>query len=108
MRRKCPVCLKSFVPARDDAVTCSVRCRVARQRWLRAITPSWPEGVFELAVVDLPLRWTARSPKGERRSPQHHYPTMDVPALLRWKPMIDDQWQVVLSLDQLAYMLTEL
>jgi N6-adenosine-specific RNA methylase IME4 len=45
--------------------------------------------VFDLAVIDLPLRWTARSPRGERRNPQHHYPTMAVPALPRSKPMID-------------------
>jgi predicted nucleic acid-binding Zn ribbon protein len=64
MHRKCPVCLKSFEPVRRDAVTCSVRCRVARQRRLQAITPPWPEGVFDLVMIDLPLRWTARSPKG--------------------------------------------
>lgn len=28
-------------------------------------------------------------PQGEGRSPQKHYDTMDVPALLRWKPHID-------------------
>jgi hypothetical protein len=83
MNRKCPVCLKSFVPSRDDAVTYSGRCRVARQRWLQAFTPQWPEGVFDLAVVDVPLRWTAWSRKGEGRSPQRYYPTMDPPALIR-------------------------
>lgn len=40
-------------------------------------------------VVDLPLQWVAYSPKGEGRSPQRHYPTMDVPALIRWKPKIE-------------------
>jgi N6-adenosine-specific RNA methylase IME4 len=89
MQIVCPVCRKSFVPSRRDAVTCSGRCRVARQRELRAITPPWPEGTFDLVVVDLPLRWVAYSPKGEGRSPQRYYPTTDVPALIRMKPMLD-------------------
>src|SRR5690242_7085833 len=89
MRMLCPVCQKSFVPTRRDAVTCSGRCRVARQRELRANTPPWPEGTFDLVVVDLPLRWVGWSPRGEGRSPQSHYPTMDVPALIRMKPMLD-------------------
>jgi N6-adenosine-specific RNA methylase IME4 len=89
MRRRCPVCLKFFTPTRDDMVTCSVRCRVARHRRLQAITPPWPEGVFDLAVVDLPLAWIAYSRKGEGRSPQTHYDTMDPPALIRLlKPML--------------------
>jgi N6-adenosine-specific RNA methylase IME4 len=89
MRLLCPVCRKFFEPIRRDAVTCSVRCRVARQRELQASTPPWPEGIFDLVVVDLPLRWTGRSPKGEGRSPQRHYATMDIPALIRClRPML--------------------
>jgi len=57
----CPMCRIRFLPTRRDAVTCSLKCRVARQRWLQAITPPWPEEVFDLAVFDLPLRWVAYS-----------------------------------------------
>jgi N6-adenosine-specific RNA methylase IME4 len=34
------------------------------------------------------LRWVAYSAKGEGRSPQHHYRTLDIPTLLRWRPNI--------------------
>ena len=83
MRRQCPMCRKSFAATREDAVTCSAACRVARSRWIAANTPPWPEGVYDLAVVDLPFRWAAYSARGEGRSLQKHYRTMDVPALIR-------------------------
>jgi N6-adenosine-specific RNA methylase IME4 len=83
VRKQCPVCQQSFTPLRADAVTCSARCRVARARWIQTNTPAWPQGVYDLVVVDLPLRWTGYSAKGEERSPQHHYRTMDTPALIR-------------------------
>jgi N6-adenosine-specific RNA methylase IME4 len=82
MHPRCPVCRKRFVPTRADAVTCSGRCRVVRHRWLQELTPPWPEGIFDLAVVDVPLRFVGWSPKGEGRSPQRHYPTMDPAALI--------------------------
>lgn len=34
-------------------------------------------------LVDLPLAWHGYSTKGEGRSPQHHYDTVDIPALCR-------------------------
>jgi hypothetical protein len=42
-----------------------------------------PEGTFDLLLLDLPLDWRGYSRKGEGRSPQRHYDTMDVPALCR-------------------------
>jgi hypothetical protein len=42
-----------------------------------------PEGTFDLLLVDMPLAWHGRSRKGEGRSPQRHYATMDIPALCR-------------------------
>jgi N6-adenosine-specific RNA methylase IME4 len=83
MRMRCPVCRRWFDAVRDDAVTCSVKCRVARHRLLRAGTPPLPNGPFDLVLVDLPLGWEGYSVKGEGRSPQVHYRTMDVPALCR-------------------------
>ena len=72
------------MPARADAITCSTRCRVARFRELQASTPPFPKGgPFDLIVVDLPLRWDGWSVKGEGRSPQRHYATMDIDALIR-------------------------
>jgi N6-adenosine-specific RNA methylase IME4 len=89
MKRLCSFCRTPFEPTRRDAVTCSVRCRVARHRESRATTPPFPEGRFDLAVVDLPLNWVAYSAKGEGRSPQHHYRTLDIATLLRWRPKIE-------------------
>jgi hypothetical protein len=79
----CENCLKRFEPVRRDAVTCSPACRQARARRLRAQTPPLPEGTFDLLLLDLPRDWRGYSPKGEGRSPQRHYDTMDVPALCR-------------------------
>ena len=73
-------------------LTCSPRCRVARYRRLRLITPAWPErppGGFDLFNVDLPLRFTGRSSKGERRSPQRDWPDTDIAALIAMRKMID-------------------
>jgi hypothetical protein len=36
-----------------------------------------------LLLVDLLLAWGGFSAKGEGRSPQRHYDTMDIPALCR-------------------------
>ena len=83
MRLLCLQCRSWFEATRNDAVTCSPACRVARRRWIAANTPPWPEGIYDLVVVDLPLRWTGYSAKGEARSPQQKYRTMDVPALIR-------------------------
>jgi hypothetical protein len=77
------MCREWFEAVRRDAVTCSPACRERRHRELRAITPPFPSGTFDLMVVDMPLRWTGFSAKGEGRSPQRHYPTMDVGALCR-------------------------
>jgi len=68
---------------RRDAVTCSPACREKRHLERRATTPPFPSGPFDLVLVDLPLRFDGYSAKGEGRSPQHHYPTMDVAALSR-------------------------
>lgn len=82
----CAHCRRSFEAVRYDAITCSQVCRKARERRLRTITPplpALPEGSVELLLIDLPLAWHGFSPKGEGRSPQHHYDTMDIPALCR-------------------------
>jgi len=86
---RCAECQRSFHPLRADAVTCSTRCRVARYRRLKATTPPWPAGTYDLVMVDLPLRWVGYSTKGEGRSPQRHYDTMDVPGLIAWRPMVE-------------------
>jgi N6-adenosine-specific RNA methylase IME4 len=96
MRKQiCVHCRKTFTAVRRDAFTCSPACRKARERRLRAITPPLPDlppGSVELLLIDLPLAWHGFSPKGEGRSPQHHYPTMDIPALCRlaerFRPLI--------------------
>ena len=56
MRLRCLQYRSWFQAARNDAVTCSPACRVARRRWIAANTPPWPEGIYDLVVVDLPLR----------------------------------------------------
>ena len=81
-RLVCTNCRKTFEAIRGDAVTCSPACRKARERRLRTQTPSLPTGTFDLLLVDLPLAWHGFSAKGERRSPQRHYDTMDIPALV--------------------------
>jgi len=86
------MCRTSFNAERDDALTCSGRCRVAYHRWLREITPPWPKpppGGFQLAAIDLPLSWDAYSPKGEGRSPQSKYPTLEPRTCIRvLRPML--------------------
>lgn len=85
-KRTCVHCRKTFSATRRDAITCSATCRKARERRLRATTPPLPDlppGSVQLLLVDLPLAWRAYSDKGEGRSPQHHYDTMDIPALCR-------------------------
>jgi N6-adenosine-specific RNA methylase IME4 len=89
-KTRCTECQKLFAASRKGAITCSERCRVARHRRLHAVTPPWPKGgSFDLWMVDLPLRFTGRSLKGEGRSPQRHYSTMDIAALIAMRPMID-------------------
>jgi N6-adenosine-specific RNA methylase IME4 len=83
MKLVCANCRKTFEAVRRDAVTCSPACRKQRERRLRARTPRLPAGIFDLLLVDLPLAWHGFSAKGEGRSPQHHYQTMDIPALCR-------------------------
>jgi hypothetical protein len=72
-----------FKAERVDALTCSGRCRVAYHRWLREITPPWPEGEFDLVSVDLPLSFVTYSPKGEGRSPQARYATLEPRTCIR-------------------------
>jgi N6-adenosine-specific RNA methylase IME4 len=44
----------------------------------------------DLVAVDLPLAWAGFSRKGETRSPQAHYATLDVAALIHLlRPMLD-------------------
>jgi N6-adenosine-specific RNA methylase IME4 len=86
---RCVVCGARFIALRADALTCSPRCRVARHRRLQASTPPWPHGTFDLVMIDLPLAWKGWSHKGEGRSPQAHYQTLDIPALVGLlKPML--------------------
>jgi N6-adenosine-specific RNA methylase IME4 len=58
---------------------------------MRALTPPWPEGgPFDLLMIDLPLAWHGYSAKGEGRSPQAHYATLDIPALIQLlKPLFE-------------------
>jgi hypothetical protein len=67
---RCATCGNRFEAARADAVTCSARCRTARHRRMQALTPPWPQGPFDLLMVDLPLAWRGWSLRGEERSPQ--------------------------------------
>jgi len=53
---------------------------MAYMRWLHEITPPWPTpppGGFQLAAIDLPLSFIAYSPRGEGRSPQSKYITLE-------------------------------
>jgi N6-adenosine-specific RNA methylase IME4 len=89
-RLRCTECHEPMVNARAGALTCSPACRTARHRRLHAQTPAWPTGgPFDLIMVDLPLSWTGWSAKGEGRAPQRHYATMDIPALIGMRPMIE-------------------
>jgi hypothetical protein len=56
---------------------------MAYHRWLREITPPWPEGEFDLVTIDLPLSFIAYSPKGEGRSPQARYATLEPRTCIR-------------------------
>jgi hypothetical protein len=56
---------------------------MAYHRWLQQITPPWPEGEFDLVMVDLPLSFLAYSPKGEGRSPQARYATLEPRTCIR-------------------------
>jgi hypothetical protein len=89
---ECIYCHRRFKPQRNDALTCSGRCRVAYGRWLREITPPWPTppaGGFQLVSIDLPLGWEAYSPTGEGRSPQSHYPVLEPRVCIRLlRPML--------------------
>jgi hypothetical protein len=67
MRVRCPICRGWFEAIRADAMTCSVKCRVARHRLLHANTPRFPNGPFDLVLVDLPLRWEGL--QRQRRGP---------------------------------------
>ena len=83
---------QTFEAMRGDAVTCSA-CRKACERRLRAHTPPLPEGPFDLLLIDLPLAWRGRSPKGEGRSPQRHYGTsesMSASGLLRPRQVLSE------------------
>jgi hypothetical protein len=89
---KCIVCHVPFKAHRADALTCSGRCRVACHRYLQEITPPWPTsppGGYQLVSIDLPLGWEAYSPKGEGRSPQSKYPTLEPRTCIRLlRPML--------------------
>jgi hypothetical protein len=89
---KCVVCHVPFKAHRADALTCSGRCRVAYHRYLQEITPPWPTpppGGYQLVSIDLPLGWEAYSPKGEGRSPQSKYPTLEPRTCIRLlRPML--------------------
>jgi len=77
---------------RPDALTCSGGCRTAYWRWLNTITPPWPtppSGGFQLAAIDLPLSFATYSPKGEGRSPQSKYATLEPRTCIRLlRPML--------------------
>ena len=74
---------------REDALTCSGRCRMSYHRWLQQITPPWPEGELDLVTIDLPLSFVAFSPKGEGRSPQARYVTLEPRTCIRLlRPML--------------------
>ena len=47
-----------FEAVRADAVTCSVKCRVARHRLFQARTPQLPTGTFDLVLVDIDTHFT--------------------------------------------------
>jgi len=86
------ICRASFRAARAAALTCSGRCCTAYQRWRHEITPPWPEpppGGFQLALLDLPLSRLAYTPKGEGRSPQKKYATLEPRACIHLlRPML--------------------
>src|SRR6516165_1612065 len=79
--RLCPQCRRWFRPTRVDAVTCGIRCRVARQRRLVLATPPLPEEIFDLLHADCPWDFATRTPAGQGRRPP--YPVMDVAAICR-------------------------
>jgi N6-adenosine-specific RNA methylase IME4 len=91
MRKTCPICRARFEAERGDALTCSDRCRMRHHRKVEANTPPMPtERDVRLFMVDIPLRFVAWSAKGEGRSPQQHYPTMEARPLIRLlRPLFD-------------------
>jgi N6-adenosine-specific RNA methylase IME4 len=89
MRKTCLVCRTRFTAERSDALTCSDRCRMRHHREATTL-PMPEEREIDLFMVDIPLRWAGWSAKGEGRSPQHHYPTMEVRPLIRLlRPLFD-------------------
>jgi hypothetical protein len=89
MRKTCLICRTRFTAERSDALTCSDRCRMRHHRETTTL-PMPEERGIDLFMVDIPLRWAGWSAKGEGRSPQHHYPTMEVRPLIRLlRPLFD-------------------
>jgi N6-adenosine-specific RNA methylase IME4 len=80
---RCSVCSQRFRAARRDAITCSNTCRLRRSRQLRAATPPLPAGPFDLILADPPWPFATYSDKGQGRSPEQHYRTLDLPAIRR-------------------------
>src|SRR5215469_4658314 len=81
---RCLVCGKRFARLRRNRLTCSDACRQARSRRLRAATPPFPEGPFDLILADPPPLFETRgrvATDGSSRAPK--YETMDWAALCR-------------------------
>jgi N6-adenosine-specific RNA methylase IME4 len=81
--RRCIVCNRRFDAMRSSRRTCSDRCRQRRSRQLRAATPAWPNGKFQLVYADPPWSFKTFSPNhgsGFRHVP---YACMDLDAICR-------------------------
>jgi N6-adenosine-specific RNA methylase IME4 len=78
---RCVVCGGRFPSQRTTRLTCSDRCRQARFRKLRAVTPPLPKDKFDLLYVDPAWHFRTRSPRRTGRALP--YDTMDLAAICR-------------------------
>src|ERR1700682_3848557 len=81
IRLRCLVCGERFMAFRRSAKTCSVACRQAISRGLRAATPPLSPGPFDLIYAAPPWHFAPFSDKGQGRSPSPHYMTMQLDAI---------------------------
>ena len=79
---RCVVCGARFQRVRSSRLTCSDRCRQQRSRAVRANTPPFPEGKFDLILVDPPWLFEQRK-WGLATGRSLPYHEMDLPAICR-------------------------
>jgi N6-adenosine-specific RNA methylase IME4 len=81
---RCLVCGARFPRLRSSRLTCSDTCRQKRSRALRANTPPFPDGKFDLIYVDPPWECSGYGGAwGKVTGRQVPYAVLDLPAICR-------------------------